>query len=144
MFYTALLIPADMLSPLEPVGLDTSDADSWPELINIPDNHLGFTHYPSHGVWTMFDEDALLRDPRPEVNLRMNLMDGKLTNGSGIRLTNMLRGDFLLTGVNADGETCDLPQTMIDLAREVHREAVVLNRKVSEAQVGLRQKGVIN
>lgn len=142
MIYTALLIPADILEPIQEVEFNTNAPESWPELIGLDDNEIGFLTYAHHGVQYMHDDISLLRD-HSDVNLRMNLLDAKLVKGGGIRLTNMLEGDFLLVGVDAAGETMDVPQHIKDLAHEAHKDGVVLDRQVSEAQVKLKAAGAI-
>lgn len=142
MLHTALIIPADITEPLKEVPFDDQDPASWPKLIGLDDNYLDFTTYLQHGVQTMHDDISLLRD-HSEVNLRMNLLDGKLTRGGGIRLSNMLSGDFLLIGTTVEGETTDVPQTVKDLAMQAHQDGVVLSRRVAEAQVKLRAQGAI-
>lgn len=141
--HKALLIPADLVAPLQDVDFDDNDVDSWGPQVGVHDGNVGVMSYRPHGVQVIHDDIAFLRDEEVEVNLRMNMLDGKFTSGGGIRLTNMLRGDFLLVGLTEWGDSADIPQHVVDLARETQKEAVVLGRKVAEAEVRLKEEGLI-
>ena len=139
----AMLIPADILKPLEFVDFHPEKVETWPELLGLPDNHVGFMTYPYQGVAFMHDDDAYLRDGELQVNMRMNLLDGQLTGRGGMRLSHMLAGDFVMTGIDAGGESVDIPQTMIDIVEDVHLKALELEMSVREAREKLRANGVI-
>lgn len=141
--FEALIVPADTSEPLVRIHFDDMAPSTWGALIGIDDDKTSVMTYREHGILVIIDDIANLREEPAMVNMRMNLLDGKLRRGGGIRLTNMLAGDMLIVGFDAvSGETDDLPPHMYDLMEEISRESVVLTRKVMEAQARLRQNGI--
>lgn len=142
--HKAILIPADMLAPIQETEFDDNDVDSWGPQVGVHDGHVSLLTYIPRGCQAIHDDIAKLRDEELNVNLRMNLIDAKLVGRGGMRLTDMLEGDFLMVGVDPDsGDSCDVPESVEQVIRDAHKEAVVLDRQVQEAEVRLKAQGVI-
>lgn len=106
MLHTAVLIPANNDHPLEVF----SKAQSLqPVRHKIGAQHLEFANFPRSGMQLAFDEEAMLKDPTPKINVRAMRLWAALADKKMEDFAVPLVGDFVVLGLRSDGTEQDAP-----------------------------------
>jgi len=117
--HRAIVVPADLRQPITTVD---AGIDDYRELVFGKDHHdpvLSFSSIAPRKMQVCYDDLGLYREHRPP-NFRARRLWAALAGISLGRMSHLV-GNYVFLGLDSRGETIDVPDDVVEMAKDIDR-----------------------